>query len=323
MNKIFRIKPIFRLCQQLLNISFFTGYIAISLLSSSSHAQPIAQIPQPPYYPNPIPPNSIGTVGAPFAILNNWRFSPEAMQLEFGLSANIKPQYFYLAQPPRIVVDLPNTRLGYVPTQQNYSGVIQKVRVSQFNAEITRIVLDLAPGNFLDPNQLNLQPVSQNNLTRWVLRPLNPGSRNPVQPAIYPQPSNLPVNPNYPQQPSNLPQIPDNYSQPPISPIDQTTNPNQPLPFFTLPPPSTNLPAIPTNQQQPLVVVPPLQPNNQSQLPSSVLPPHTFSNQPPNLNNPATIASPNFPMPTIPQYPSNEMETMVIEFGQPIPKMRN
>jgi hypothetical protein len=309
---------------QLFSISLFIVYTTIVLQAGSSYANSVAQLPQAPYYPNVTLPTSRGTVAAPFVRLDNWRFSPEALQLEFALSAGTTPHYFYLAQPPRIVVDLPNTKLGYVPTQQNYSGAIQRVRVSQLNAGVTRIVLDLAPGSSLDPNQVKLQPVSQKNLTRWVLRPFSAGSRNTVQPGNYPQlPSNLPVIPsNYPQQPSNLPQIPYNYSQPPISPINQPANTNQQLPFFTLPPPSNNLPAIPTNQQ-PFVVVPPLTPNNQSQLPSATLPPPIFSNQPGNFNNPPSIANPYFPIPTLPQSPSNVIETTVIEFGQPIPKPRN
>lgn len=323
MKKKLRTKPIFPLRQQLFAISLFALCIAIFIQAGSINANSVAQLPQAPYYPNVIPPTSRGNVAAPFAILDNWRFSPEALQLEFALSAGTTPHYFYLAQPPRIVVDLPNTKLGYVPTQQNYSGVIQRVRVSQLNVGVTRIVLDLAPGSSLDPNQVKLQPVSKKNLTRWVLRPFNSGSRNSVQPGNYPQlPSNLPVIPsNYPQQPSNLPQIPYNYSQPPISPISQPAT-NQQSPFFTLPPSSNNLPAIPTNQQ-PFVVVPPLTPNNQSQLPSSTLPPPIFSNQPGNFNNPPSIANPNFPIPTLPQSPSNVIETTVIEFGQPIPKQRN
>ncbi|MDZ8055474.1 MAG: AMIN domain-containing protein [Aulosira sp. ZfuVER01] len=290
-------------CQQLFGISLFGIYIAITLQAGSSSANPVGKQIQAPNYPNVSP-------AVPLARLDDWRFSPEVLQLEFSLSASTTPHYFYLAQPPRIVVDLPNTKLGYVPRQQNYSGAIQRVRVSQLNAGVTRIVLDLASGNFLDPNQVKLQPISKKNPTRWVLRPFSSGYRNSVQPG------------NYPQQPINLPQFPYNYPQQPIS---QPSTTNQQSPFFTLPPSSNNLPAIPTNQQQPFVVVPPLTPNNQSQLPSSSLTPPIFSNQPGNFNNPASIAKPDFPVPTIPQYhyPSNVPETPVIEFGQPIPKTGN
>ena len=305
-------------CKQLFGISWFGVYIAIALQAGSINANPVTKQLQAPNVSN-FPPQPGGrTMSAPLARLDNWRFSPEALQLEFSLSAGTTPHYFYLAQPPRIVVDLPNTKLGFVPTQQNYTGAVQRVRVSQLNAGVTRIVLDLAPGNYIDPNQVKLQPASKKNPNRWVLRPFSSAYRNSVKPKNYPQlPSNVPSNPyNYPQQPNNLPQIPYNYPQPPIS---QPTTNNQQSPFVTLPPPSNNLPPIPTNQQQPFVVVPPLTPNNQSQLPSSTLPPPIFSNQPSNFSNPAPVPKPDFPIPTIPQNPSNPIETPVIEFGQPIP----
>ncbi|BAY24447.1 hypothetical protein NIES2100_42420 [Calothrix sp. NIES-2100] len=308
MDKGLKTKKFCQFCKLLFGISWFGVYTSIALQAGSISANPVTKQLQAPNSAN-LPPQTNGrTISAPLVRLDNWNFSPESLQLEFSLSAGTTPHYFYLPQPPRIVVDLPNTKLGYVPTQQNYSGAIQRVRVSQLNPGVTRIVLDLAPGSYLDPNQVKLQPVSKKNPTRWVLRPFNSSYRNSVQPV------------NYPQQPNNLPQIPYNYPQQPIS---QPITNNQQLPFFTLPPPSNNLPVIPTNQQQPFVVVPPLLPNNQSQLPSSTLPPPIFSNQPNNLSNPAPITQPDFPIPTIPQYPSNFRETPVIEFGQPIPKTRN
>jgi len=285
--------------------------IAIVLEAGSSIAKPVEQQLQAQNYPNvPLKPGK-KIVTAPLARLDNWHFSPEAMQLEFTLSVARTPHYFYLAQPARIVVDLPNTKLGFVPTQQNYSGAIHRVRISQLNANVTRIVLDLA-GDFLDPNQVKLQPVSKKNPTRWVLRPSVTAYQYSVQPGKYQQlPSNLPVNP----YPLNLPQNPSNYPQSSINQLP--TNNNQQLPFLTLPPPANNLPPISTNQQ-PFVSVPPLTPNNPSQLPSN-LPPPIFSNQPGNFYSPSPIVSPNFPIPTVLNFPPNVPQTQVIEFGQPIP----
>ncbi|WP_017651190.1 AMIN domain-containing protein [Fortiea contorta] len=255
-------------------ISLFSLSTAILLQPSSSNAQPIA---------------------APLAKLNDWRFYPEAIQLEFTLSAGVTPHHFYLAQPPRIVVDLPDTKLGYVPAQQSYSGAIQTVRVSQLNAGITRIVLDLAPGNFSDPQQLQLRPISPQNPTRWVLRPFIRGYSHSLQPRNYPPtPQNVPISPyNYAQTAPNLPPSSYNYPQP-LNPLPSSTN---------------------TNPQQPFVTVPPLTPNNSSQLPSPILPPPTFSQPAGNFQNPGAIAKPNFPTPTVPG-------TTIIEFGQPIPQIR-
>ena len=111
------------------------------------------------------------SIAQPIAQLNNWEFNPKSQQLEINISATATPQYFYLIQPPRLVLDLPNTKLGKVLTQKEYAGAIQKIRISQLNANITRIVLDLAPGTKFQPNQVQLQPLSRQKPTRWVLKP--------------------------------------------------------------------------------------------------------------------------------------------------------
>lgn len=313
MVKGVRNRQFFQFYKRLFSISLLSISTAMILEAGSSIAQPAAKQIRPPYYPNlPVQPATTNVTGS-LARLDNWHFSPEAMQLEFTLSAARTPKYFYLAQPARIVVDLPNTKLGYVPTQQNYSGKIQRVRISQLNAGVTRIVLDLAPGSSLDPNQLKLQPTSKKNPNRWVLRPAVNTAQNSVKPGYYPQlPNNLPVNP----QPLNLPQIPSNYPPTPINQLPISNN--QQSPFFTLPPPVNNLPPITNNQSQPFVTVPPLTSNNSPQIPVN-LPAPIVPNQPVNFNSPAPVISPNFPAPTIPNSQPNISETQVVEFGQPIP----
>ncbi|PMB38624.1 AMIN domain-containing protein, partial [Fischerella thermalis CCMEE 5330] len=128
-------------------ISLFSLYTAFTLEAGMSNAETVSK-------------------------LEDWRFDPEALQLEIILSAPSQPRYFFLSQPSRIVVDLPSTKLGYVSTQQNFSGAIKSIRVSQLNADVTRIVMDLMPGTFINPNQVQLQPVSPENPTRWVLSPV-------------------------------------------------------------------------------------------------------------------------------------------------------
>ncbi|MGI8502663.1 MAG: AMIN domain-containing protein [Hassallia sp.] len=317
---VLRSKQFFPWCKQLFKVSLFGLYAAISLETNSS-------------------------IAAPAARLEDWRFYPEAFQLEINLSAGTTPRYFYLAQPPRMVVDLPDTKLGSVATQQNYSGAIQKIRVSQLNANVTRIVLDLAPGTSLDPNQVQLQPVSVQNTTRWVLRPLIAGGTYSQQ-GNYPPPSNLPpTNYNYPP-PSNLP--PSNYNYPPPSNLPPSNLPpsnyNYPspsnLPPSNLPPSNYNYPSpsnlpptnynypspsnLPStnynNSQIPLVTVPPLNSNNPTQQPGSVLPPASFPNQPGNFNDaPLSVGAPGFPVQTVPNYPANVPNSGVFEFGQPFP----
>ncbi|BBD66890.1 hypothetical protein NIES4072_58330 [Nostoc commune NIES-4072] len=241
------------------------------------------------------------TAATPVAKLENWRFSSKTQQLEITLSAGTTPRYFYLAQPSRLVVDLPNTKLGKIITQQNYSGAIKSIRVSQLNANDTRIVLDLAPGTVLNPKQIQLQPVSRKNPTRWVLRPVISGKTTAVKPGK--------SAPSAKKQPQTLQKPPSN---PPV-----TTNLQ--LPLLTVPSPSNELPStITTNSGQPFVTVPPLNPNISSQQPASILPPPSFPNQPNNLNNIPPLGISEFPVPTIP----NASNPQIIEFGQPLPKTK-
>ncbi|MDZ8240369.1 MAG: AMIN domain-containing protein [Nostoc sp. ChiQUE01a] len=273
--------------KQLLSFSVFGFYAAIALETSSIAVTPVAK-------------------------LDNWRFSPKTQQLEIILSTATTPRYFYLAQPPRLVVDLPNTKLGSVTTQQNYSGVIKSIRVSQLNENATRIVLDLAPGTVLNPNQVKLQPVSRKNPTRWVLRPVISGKSTAVKPA------------NSASSPKKSPQ------KPPTKPLVTTTNlqpptnlpvltPNSQAPLLTIEPLSTQLPSTTTtNSSQPFVTVPPLTPNAPPQQPSFILPPPSFPNQPGKLNSIPTFGMSEFPVPTAP----NVSNPQIIEFGQPLPKSK-
>lgn len=229
------------------------------------------------------------SIATPVAKLNNWRFNPEAVKLEITLSAGITPQYFYIEEPPRLVVDLPDTKLGYVPTTQNYTGAIQRIRVAQLNETVTRIVLDLAAGNFVDINKVQLQPVSPKKPTRWVLNPKITKYSPPKQPDNFLQP---------------LPNL--------APSIDYPTNNYLQLP-------STLSPTI-TNSQQPLVTVPPLNSHNSSQPPGFILAPAALPNQPSNSPNLPPLTNSDFPISTLSNYPLDEPPIKIIEFGQPIPK---
>jgi hypothetical protein len=288
MAKQFRNK-LFCLCldRYLLQINLFTFYAIFALNAGISTAESVAK-------------------------LEDWRFDPKAAQLEIKLSAPSQPHFFYLSQPPRIVVDLPTTKLGNVSTQQNYSGAITSIRVSQYDLDVTRIVMDLAPGTFLDPNHVQLQAVSRQNPKRWLLRPFPVGKSTSLTPEKFPPlPSNLsPTLDLYnPPASTNFTPNPGEYN--PLSP----SNNNKVAPNLYYPPPPTNNPS-----QPPLVTVPPLEPNSPSQTPNSVLPPPIFPNQPTNLNKIPFFPTPNLPVPTAPNNQPVAPASKIIEFGQPLPK---
>ncbi len=234
-------------------------------------------------------------IASPNNRLEGWRFSPDYQQLDFVLSAPTQPSVFYLREPSRLVVDLPNTKLGMVATRQDYPGLVQRVRVSQLNATDTRIVMDLAPGSPFNPAQVQVQALST---TQWSVRPFTNSQFNPFgnSPSQFLQTQPVGNQPGYNpfSQPNTLP--PGVY--PPSPPMNnpgnnpwtgiQPTNPNNP----NFPNSSQNLP----NQSPPTVVVPPITPinNNPGGFPNNPLPPPVFPGQPGTWPNPPLI-TPNPP----------------------------
>ena len=103
------------------------------------------------------------------AALTNWRYDPAARQLEVTVKEGVTPRYFLMAQPARIVLDLPDTEVGEVSVKETYAGAIRQVRVSQFQPGLTRIVMELSTDAVFAPGQVKLEKA---NKSTWVLRPL-------------------------------------------------------------------------------------------------------------------------------------------------------
>ena len=112
------------------------------------------------------------------AQLTQWRFNQTARRLELTIPGGTVPQYFLLAQPPRIVVDLPNTKMGNIAETMTYSGVVRSIRVGQFQPELTRIVIELAPDAIFASGHLDIQAIGDRSPTdsdaaeTWHIRPL-------------------------------------------------------------------------------------------------------------------------------------------------------
>ena len=308
-----------RKCKRLIRVSLFSLYAAVAFNINSS-------------------------IAAAAGKLEDWRFSPQGSQLEISLSGPSRPQYFYLSQPPRIVVDLPDTKLGYVPTQQKYNGAVERIRVSQLNDDVTRIVMDLAPGTYFDRDRVQLQPDSWQNPTRWLFRPvitannnflpsqyqsvggeLPPAATVQLPPGAY-SPSQSLNTPYTPQPPGMAPVQPSGVL-PPLQPAQLPpgvySNPSQLPPGINTPSPSLTapLPLTPIrngNLGQPSVTVPPVTTINSSPpTPNSVLPPANFPSPSGNFNS-----APSFflkPKTNTQTNSVNSSGSRVIEFGQPFP----
>ncbi|WP_199248112.1 AMIN domain-containing protein [[Phormidium] sp. ETS-05] len=101
--------------------------------------------------------------------LRSWEYDPYTNELQVTVPPGVTPQYFVLAEPTRVVLDVSNSDIGLNPIEQNYTGMVRQIRIAQFELGTTRFVMELSPGVTLEPSQLELKPVGQGN--RWVLRP--------------------------------------------------------------------------------------------------------------------------------------------------------
>ncbi|PZV13961.1 MAG: hypothetical protein DCF22_09630 [Leptolyngbya sp.] len=169
--------------------------------------------------------------------LTNWRYDPAARQLEVTVKEGVTPRYFLMAQPARIVLDLPNTEVGEVSVKETYSGAIRQVRVSQFQPGLTRIVMELSADAAFAPGQVKLE---QANNSTWVLRPLIAG---------------LPEKNGAPGKPKGVPPI--QAPQRAASIREDFTNAPEPVSVLPPPPsPEIDLPSsAPTWQSKPSTVV--------------------------------------------------------------------
>lgn len=106
------------------------------------------------------------------AVLTDWQFDPNTNRLEITIEAETTPRYFLLAEPPRLVIDLPDTDLGEVEMRQTYPGAVREIRLSQFQTDTVRVVLELSPTAILaaEPVALQKEEISDTE-TRWVVRP--------------------------------------------------------------------------------------------------------------------------------------------------------
>jgi len=107
------------------------------------------------------------TTPAEAATLQYWWFDAEANQLVFTTDSGVQPRAQMLFNPTRIVVDLPNTRLGSSSREQNVGGPVATVRVGQFDQQTTRLVIELA-SDYTVPSQSVQVQGRQNN--QWVVQ---------------------------------------------------------------------------------------------------------------------------------------------------------
>jgi N-acetylmuramoyl-L-alanine amidase len=103
------------------------------------------------------------------ATLQSWRFDLNQNQLEFTTDGAVQPQAQLLFNPTRLVIDLPGTRFQQKQLTKPVGGAIRSIQVRESNQNMTRIIIELASGYTLNPNQVKFEGQSAN---RWkVLLP--------------------------------------------------------------------------------------------------------------------------------------------------------
>ncbi|MBD2360007.1 N-acetylmuramoyl-L-alanine amidase [Anabaena minutissima FACHB-250] len=99
--------------------------------------------------------------------LNSWRFDANQNRLEINTTGAVQPKAQLIFSPTRVVIDLPGTTFGKPQSTQQVGGAIRAVRVGQFDPQTTRIVVELAPGYTLDPQQIKFVGITS---SRWTVQ---------------------------------------------------------------------------------------------------------------------------------------------------------
>ncbi|PSB25644.1 N-acetylmuramoyl-L-alanine amidase [Stenomitos frigidus ULC18] len=116
--------------------------------------------------------------------LESWRFDTNSNQLEFTTDEDVQPRAQLISDPTRLVIDLPGIVLGRPASTQSYSGAIRSVRLGQFDRGAARLVVELAPGYTIDPNQVRFRGLTARQWTVQLptpqLLPADAASASPV-----------------------------------------------------------------------------------------------------------------------------------------------
>jgi N-acetylmuramoyl-L-alanine amidase len=123
-------------------------------------------------------PSTVGTIfalssPALAAKLESWRFDTNQNRLEINTSGTVQPQAQLIFNPTRLVIDLPNTNFGRPQLTQQVGGAIRAIRIGQFDAQTTRIVIELTPGYTLDPKLVKFVGTTG---SRWTVQLPKPAS---------------------------------------------------------------------------------------------------------------------------------------------------
>lgn len=99
--------------------------------------------------------------------LQYWKFNQNLSRLEIVTESNVTPKAQLMANPTRLVVDLPNTQVRETLRQGEVSSYVREVRVGQLNSQTTRIVVELSGNYTMRPWQVKVRSLAPN---RWYIQ---------------------------------------------------------------------------------------------------------------------------------------------------------
>ncbi len=100
------------------------------------------------------------------ARLESWQFEANQNRLSFTTAGGVQPRAQLLANPTRLIIDLPGTSIGRSQRSQSIGGTITEIRVGQFDPETARIVVEFAAGYTVDPSKVKFDGISSSN---WIV----------------------------------------------------------------------------------------------------------------------------------------------------------
>jgi N-acetylmuramoyl-L-alanine amidase len=127
---------------------------------------------------NPAPADAAG--------LRSWWFNESTNQLNLATTHKVQPKVQLITNPTRLVVDLPGVILNRPVVNQSIGDKIRSLRVGQFDRQTTRIVIELASGYTLNPQEIGVYSTSG---TQWSIQlpqpqPISLGKLSPANPDV-------------------------------------------------------------------------------------------------------------------------------------------
>jgi beta-lactamase class A len=96
-----------------------------------------------------------------------WQFDANRNQLDFGTDTSVQPKATLLDGPYRLIVDLPGTKMTEATVRKKFGAAIREVRIAQADNNSTRLVLELAPGYGVSPQNIIIRSELP---SRWSIK---------------------------------------------------------------------------------------------------------------------------------------------------------